>query len=856
MPVQVGSENTLHHLIDDLVNFGNQLNALDLTFGNGDTNSTDGLWSRVGVLISPTTITNKVSLGTTILIGSEILRVSGEANIDTIRSANAYLDTTRLRYNTYYANLTSGVLTASRNITLQDKDGTIAYLSDTQSLPNYTLVSTYTQTEVNLALAVTNQHTHSNKTLLDSYNQTNANITLAISYMHQHANKALLDTYNQTNANIASAITNNHTHSNKSLLDTYTQTEVNLADAVSKKHSHTNISALNNLVQSVIDNSHTHTNKTLLDSLITTGTGTLWLDDSGNYSTITEVDPTVPSYVKAITNSQITNWGTAYTDSHTHSNKTLLDSITSSGSATQFLAADGIYRSVSASVGGLDTQVIYNNTGVSAGDSTFTFNNSTKLLTVNSILNDTTSFVDNLTYITKDVSDNLSFTDVVSGTVSLATLLSGATNYWSTMTGGIYYAGSVGINSPATLDEALTVNGNIQATDFNSIYLRYKNSNLLLGPNAGDLETGNRFLYIADSNTATPLIKGDFLAQELTFNADTYINLTKRLSFGSSTVSIRRIVDDMIFTDINANSGTDITLTRLFDGNADMALTTDFVAYSSVTSITAANLVTWNKASVLITSGSASDFLASDGNYYPNSGGVTPTNGILEWVTDKYQPYASYNANTFYLGGIDPTSTTRLNLDYALFATQLFAYVPALVAVQGLSDSNIGMWGASSTYIGVAANSISGNGIETISESGIGIRATTNTGIVAQFENLLGYDNSNPILLINRVGDAAHNYTGDIIDIIDAPVTSGTVSGSLLKYIAGTILRLNFDPRVVDGSTAVAYMLDTHNTLSTAGSKLLDIKNHGASMATFNSTGSMKIFGITSIIFSCKAYLK
>jgi len=118
MPILVGTADTLHHLIDDIVNFGNQLNALDITYGNGDTTSTDGLWSRVGVLVSPTTISNKVSIGTTTLIGSEILRIGGEANIDTIRSANAYLDTARLRYNSFYANITSGTLTASRNISV------------------------------------------------------------------------------------------------------------------------------------------------------------------------------------------------------------------------------------------------------------------------------------------------------------------------------------------------------------------------------------------------------------------------------------------------------------------------------------------------------------------------------------------------------------------------------------------------------------------------------------------------------------------------------------------------------------------------------------------------------------------
>lgn len=54
---------------------------------------------------------------------------------------------------------------------------------------------------------------------------------------HAHANKTLLDTYTQTEVDIADAISKEHAHTNKALLDTYAQTEANLLDAVSKKHT-------------------------------------------------------------------------------------------------------------------------------------------------------------------------------------------------------------------------------------------------------------------------------------------------------------------------------------------------------------------------------------------------------------------------------------------------------------------------------------------------------------------------------------------------------------------------------------------------------------------------------------------
>lgn len=62
--------------------------------------------------------------------------------------------------------------------------------------------------------------------------------------VHDHSNKALLDTYTQTEANLADAVSKKHSHSNKTLLDTYDQTNTNIKDAVTKKHSHSNKTVL------------------------------------------------------------------------------------------------------------------------------------------------------------------------------------------------------------------------------------------------------------------------------------------------------------------------------------------------------------------------------------------------------------------------------------------------------------------------------------------------------------------------------------------------------------------------------------------------------------------------------------
>jgi len=56
-----------------------------------------------------------------------------------------------------------------------------------------------------------------------------------------------------TDAEIADAVSKIHVHANKTLIDSYTQTEVNLADAVAKKHSHSNKTILDSILQAHLD---------------------------------------------------------------------------------------------------------------------------------------------------------------------------------------------------------------------------------------------------------------------------------------------------------------------------------------------------------------------------------------------------------------------------------------------------------------------------------------------------------------------------------------------------------------------------------------------------------------------------
>lgn len=74
---------------------------------------------------------------------------------------------------------------------------------------------------------------------------------------------------------------------------------------------------------SAYTNSHTHSNKSVLDAITSTKTSN-WDDAATNSHTHSN-----KSALDAITSTKMTNWDTAYSNSHTHSNKTVLDTVTS-----------------------------------------------------------------------------------------------------------------------------------------------------------------------------------------------------------------------------------------------------------------------------------------------------------------------------------------------------------------------------------------------------------------------------------------------------------------------------------------------------------------------------------------------
>jgi hypothetical protein len=403
---------------------------------------------------------------------------------------------------------------------------------------------------------------------------------------------------------------------------------------------------------------------------------------SGSYTDLTDKPTLFNGTFAALSGKPNTLSGYGITDGLLSSSPA--GSIINSGTGDKFLADDLSYK-YPLIHGASDKQLVFIDGTVTLGNANLTFDKTTGILFANKATIGTGLITSELDFTNAGVSikrqsNDLLFTNTTTSK-TLTQLISGATNYWTASGSDIYFGtgtNKVGINQSSPTLAELEVVGHIVANDFDSNFIRYKNSNLLIGPNAGDGETGNDFVYIANSNTATPLFKGDFVNQMATFNADTYINSVKRLCFGNSDVFIHRDGDDLTFGDLNANSGAPITLTQLSTLTGYIK-DTDFMSFTTVASITAGNKATWNLASMLHNSGPSTNFLAEDGLYHAGSGGgVTPISYTWKWDTDHYLPYISKadaggasSAGKFWTGTGDPTANNPLKYDGSFTAASL-----------------------------------------------------------------------------------------------------------------------------------------------------------------------------------------
>jgi len=271
----------------------------------------------------------------------------------------------------------------------------------------------------------------------------------------------------QIDAFLADKAPLNHTHNGSDLLITtddvnegshnlyFTDTRVsNSPDVVLNtqyRHLHSNIDVLNQLTQDDLDNiqaiptttdeltegnhnlyytetrvsnnadvslntqyRHTHTNKSILDSITDTGTGTKFLSDKGVYSFIdvNGIPNTTDDLPEGSSNLYYTDTrvsansdvvlNTAYR--HDHSNKTLLDSITDSGSGDKFLSDDGSYKFISLDMSDYMLKSVYDPNNVNGN--AFDYNNLINKPDIPQTTDDLTEGSTNLYYTDTRVSNN------------------------------------------------------------------------------------------------------------------------------------------------------------------------------------------------------------------------------------------------------------------------------------------------------------------------------------------------------------------------------------------------------------------------------------------------------------------
>ena len=239
-------------------------------------------------------------------------------------------------------------------------------------------------------------------------------------------------------------------------------------------------------------------------------------------------------------------------------------------------------------------------------------------------------------------------------------------------------------------------------------------------------------------------------------------------------------------------------------------------------------------------------YVDASGNAYANGillgagGGVIPVANILDWSTNKYIPYSSRQSGvSFYYGTETPSLNTRLNINANLYATNLYSsYIESVTS--GTNTNAIGGIALQTGGVGIygTASGIGGVGLEGQSELGFaGIFMQTSVSSSSNVSSNVFEIRREPVL-------STGNMTGDLLYISDNPDTTGTISGSSIKVSIGNITRINFNPRVADTSSSIAYILDTSSALSTYGAKLLSLKNQGTEKFYVDASGNTYANGV------------
>ena len=199
-----------------------------------------------------------------------------------------------------------------------------------------------------------------------------------------------------------------------------------------------------------------------------------------------------------------------------------------------------------------------------------------------------------------------------------------------------------------------------------------------------------------------------------------------------------------------------------------------------------------------------------------------------------------------------------MNYDGQLYATQVWAYAPSTgnsIAIFGYTPDYDGVRGQSGTATGTSGVSTSGRGIYGVSTSGYGVYGQSNSGYAGYFIHPATTTvPTSSTLSINRQTTGSSAIANNLLEIIDNPTTSGTISGSILKATIVSTVRMDMNPRVV-ATGGDAYIFDTHNVLTT--SNLLSLKNQAVVKNYITSSGKQLFTaGVSSTFVIAPGILK
>ncbi len=162
--------------------------------------------------------------------------------------------------------------------------------------------------------------------------------------------------------------------------------------------------------------------------------------------------------------------------------------------------------------------------------------------------------------------------------------------------------------------------------------------------------------------------------------------------------------------------------------------------------------------------------------------GVSPTDDILDWSTDKYTPYTSKQSGiNFYTGTTNPDGTNRLNLNALLYVSQINAYASSSNANLLTSDA------------GNAVNAVSNTGVVGVFNAGASSTANL-LELQKNSTNKAYIKNNGEYLYTAGTSSTFAKAPGVLKDFLIDDTTSGTGETDLYSYtVPANVLASNGD---------------------------------------------------------------